>query len=78
MRVSRGVEGDLENHKGIGFFRNTGPDPLENHKATKSTINRLGHHQLANETPLRWSFARNQMMHHSRCQQNEWFIVIQV
>ena len=24
----------LENHKNI-FFNNTGPDPLENHKATK-------------------------------------------
>ena len=23
----------LENHKAVGFLRNTGPDPLENHKA---------------------------------------------
>ena len=24
-----------KNHKNIGFLSNTGPDPLENHKATK-------------------------------------------
>ena len=26
------------NHKAIGFLWNSGPDPLENHKATKATI----------------------------------------
>ena len=28
-----------ENHKNIGFLSNTGPDPLENHKATKPAFN---------------------------------------
>ena len=28
-----------ENHKKLGFFSNTGPDPLKNHKATKSAFN---------------------------------------
>ena len=27
------------NHKAIGFFSNTGLDPLENHKATKPAFN---------------------------------------
>ena len=29
----------LKNHKAIGFLSNTGPDPLEMHKATKPTFN---------------------------------------
>ena len=29
----------LKNHKDIGFLRNTGPDPLKNHKATKPAFN---------------------------------------
>ena len=29
----------LENHKAIGFLSNIGPDPLENHKATKPAFN---------------------------------------
>ena len=29
----------LKIHKNIGFLRNTGPDPIENHKATKSAFN---------------------------------------
>ena len=28
----------LKNHKNIGFPSNTGPDPLINHKATKSAF----------------------------------------
>ena len=28
-----------ENHKDIDFLNNTGPGPLENHKATKPTFN---------------------------------------
>ena len=28
-----------ENQKNIGFFSNTGPDPLKNHKATKPAFN---------------------------------------
>ena len=44
MRGSRGgTEGpdptSLKSHKHIGFLSNTGPDPLENHKATKPAFN---------------------------------------
>ena len=28
-----------ENHGNIGFLSNTGPEPLENHKATKPAFN---------------------------------------
>ena len=38
-RIQRGVQGGpspppLKNHKSIGFLSNTGPDLLNNHKAT--------------------------------------------
>ena len=41
MRESRGWGCTLpmENDKSIGFFSNTGPDPLKNHKATNPTFN---------------------------------------
>ena len=42
MGLSRGGRGSvipLKNHKHIGFHSNTGPDPLENHKATKPAFN---------------------------------------
>ena len=29
----------LKNHKNIGFLGNTGPDPMENHKAYKPALN---------------------------------------
>ena len=29
----------MENHKAIGFLSNTGPEFLENHKATKPAFN---------------------------------------
>ena len=35
----RGSGSPLKNHKNIGFLSNTGPDPLEYHKATKSSFN---------------------------------------
>ena len=35
----QGVRTPLKNHKNIGFLSNTGPDPLENHKATKPAFN---------------------------------------
>ena len=39
MQGSRGEGAEqvppLKNHKAIGFFSNTGPDPVENHKAAK-------------------------------------------
>ena len=34
-----GVRTPLKNHKNIGFIRNTGLDPLKNHKATKPAFN---------------------------------------
>ena len=46
MRGSRGggggrgqVSAPLENHRNKGLLGNTGPDPLENHKATKPAFN---------------------------------------
>ena len=44
MRESSGVGGgqgvlSLNNHKAIGFFSNTGPEPLKSHKATKPVFN---------------------------------------
>ena len=41
-RIQRGDSGSrppLINHKIIGFLSNTCPDPLNNHKATKSAFN---------------------------------------
>ena len=35
----RGSRPPLKNHKNIGNLSNTGPDPLENHKATKPEFN---------------------------------------
>ena len=35
----QGVRNLLKNHKNIMFLSNTGPDPLENHKATKPPFN---------------------------------------
>ena len=35
----RGLDPLPENHKAIWFLRNTSPDPLKNHKATKSAFN---------------------------------------
>ena len=37
MGVGAGVP--LENHKAIGFLSRTGPDPLDNRKATKPAFN---------------------------------------
>ena len=48
MRGSRGGGGvtrgpdpppPLNNYKNIGFLSNTGPDPLQNHIATKAVFN---------------------------------------
>ena len=35
----KGVWTPLKNHKNIGFLCNTGPDPLKNHKTTKTAVN---------------------------------------
>ena len=34
-----GPDTPLKIHKNIGFFSNTGPNPLKNHKATKPEFN---------------------------------------
>ena len=53
----QGVRTPLENHKNIGFLRNTGSDPQNNHKATKPAFNvgppsaRQGN---AMQTAFRW------------------------
>ena len=57
----QGVRTPLENHKNIGFFSNTGPDPLKNHKATKPAFN-VGPLQHARKTPFKWRFAGWPMM----------------
>ena len=46
----------LENFKNIGFFNDTGPDPL---KITKLPIQHsmIGHYRPASETPFKWRFA---------------------
>ena len=51
----------LENHKDIGFYSNTGQDPL---KITKlpSQHSMLGHDRHASETPFKWRFAGEPMM----------------
>ena len=35
----RGSGPSIKNQKNVGFLSNTGPDPLKNHKATKSAFN---------------------------------------
>ena len=35
----QGVRTPLENYKNIGLLSNSGPDPLNNHKANKPTFN---------------------------------------
>ena len=51
----------LENHRNIVFLSNTGPDPLNNHKATRLAFN-VGHHRPASEMPFKWRFAGGPMM----------------
>ena len=48
-------------HKNIGFPRNTGPDPLKNHKATKPAFN-VGPSSDASKAPLQWRFAGGPLM----------------
>ena len=52
----RGSGPPLENHKNIGFFSNTGPDPLKIVKLP-SQLSILGHNRHASETPFKWRFA---------------------
>ena len=46
----------FENHKNIGFFSNTGPDPLKIVKLP-SQLSIFGHNRHASETPFKWLFA---------------------
>ena len=48
-----------ENHKNIGFFSNTGPDPLR--KATKPAFN-VGPSSAASEMPFKCRFAGEPVM----------------
>ena len=50
-----------EKSQHIGFISNIGPDPLENHKATKLAFN-VYHQRPASETPFKWRFAGGTMM----------------
>ena len=52
----------LKNHKNIGFFSNSGLDPLTNHTAG-SQHSMLGNHQHTSETPFnKWRFAGGPMV----------------
>ena len=62
----RGVQSPpppLKNHKNIGFLRNTGADPLKNHKATKPAFN-VGPSRFTSKMPFKWRFAGEPMMAH--------------
>ena len=52
---NRGSGPPLENHKNIGIFSNTGPDPLKIVKLP-SQLSILGQNRHASET-LKWRFA---------------------
>ena len=39
LEGEKGVGTPLKNHKNIGFLSNTGPEPLNIHKATKPAFN---------------------------------------
>ena len=54
--VGRGSGLPLENHKNIGFFSYTGPDPLKIVKLP-SQLSILGHNWHDSETPFQWRFA---------------------
>ena len=56
QRETGGPDPPLENHKIIGLFSNTGPDPLKIVKLP-SQLSILGHNRHASETPFKWRFA---------------------
>ena len=60
----RGTEGPdpAEKSQNIGSVRDTGPDPLTNHKATKPAFNVFCHYRRTIETPFKWRFAGEPMM----------------
>ena len=53
----------LENHKNIGFFSNTGPDPLK-FVTLPSQLSILGHNRHGSKTPFKWRFAGGRKMAH--------------
>ena len=48
--------GGLKTHKNIEFLSKTGPDPSENHKATKPAFN-VGHYWPTSKMPFQWRFS---------------------
>ena len=58
----------LKNHKAIGFLSNTGPDPMEHHKATKLAFHSmLVYHRPASERPFKWRSAGGPMIARYKC-----------
>ena len=57
----RGSGPPLKNHKNVGFFSNTGPDPIK-FTNLPSQHSMLGRHQHASETPFKRRFAGGPMM----------------
>ena len=59
----RGDRPPLKNHKNIGFFSNTGPDHLKNHKVTKPAFNNVPSTvRQRNAISFKWRFAGGPMM----------------
>ena len=65
VRIQMGAGGPdspppLKNHK-KGFFSNTGPSLIKNHKATKPAFS-VGPSSPPSEPPFKWRFAGGPMM----------------
>ena len=59
-RMQRGAAGpdtSDKSQKNIGFYSNTGPDPLKKITKLKSWRSMFGHRLPVGETPLYWCFA---------------------
>ena len=56
QRGRRGPGSPLRNQKTIGFLGNSGPTPMENHKATTPVFN-VGPLSARHETLFQWLFA---------------------
>ena len=57
----KGVRTSPGNHKNIGSFSNTGPDPLENDKTTKPAFI-VGLSSVHWRNAIKWRFAGGPMM----------------
>ena len=69
QRGGWGVRTPLENsqsHHYEGSLSNTGPDSVENHKASKPAFN-VELHRPASETLFKWRFAGGPMMARFKC-----------